>query len=91
MTVSPGLQPARVVEKRGTGWSGYKTHLGETASDPALDDPETGRAEHPNLVTACATTHAAVASYLEERRAAQSSRAVGRCDRTETPYWLRHR
>ena len=59
--VSPYDTGARYSEKRGTGWSGYKTHLGETASDPALDDPGTGRAEHPNLVTACATTHAAVA------------------------------
>jgi transposase len=59
--LSPYDTDARYSEKRGTGWSGYKAHYGETASDPALDDPRTGRPQHPNLVTACATTHAAVA------------------------------
>ena len=61
LIISPYDTDARYSEKRGTGWSGYKAHYGETASDPALDDPRTGRAQHPNLVTACATTHAAVA------------------------------
>jgi len=42
------------------GWTGYKGHFTETVSDPAGDDPDTGRAAAPNLVTDVQTTHAAV-------------------------------
>ena len=51
---------ARYSEKHGMGWLGYKSHFTETVSDPAGDDPDTGRAVLPNLVTDVQTTHAAV-------------------------------
>lgn len=57
---SPYDLDARYAEKHGTGWTGYKGHLTETVSDPAGDDPGTGRPERPNLVTDVQTTHAAV-------------------------------
>ena len=57
---SPYDLDARYAEKHGTGWTGYKDHLTETVSDPADDDPVTGRAAVPNLVTDVGTTHAAV-------------------------------
>jgi hypothetical protein len=38
----------------------YKGHFTETISDPADDDPGTGRPAVPNLVTGVQTTHAAV-------------------------------
>jgi hypothetical protein len=44
----------------GMSWFGYKGHLTETISDPADDDPGTGRPAAPNLVTDVQTTHAAV-------------------------------
>jgi hypothetical protein len=58
--VSPYDPDARYGEKRGTGWPGYKAHVTETVSDPADDDPDTGRPARPNLVTNTETTHAAV-------------------------------
>jgi transposase len=58
--VSPYDTDARYGEKRGTGWLGYKDHLAETVSDPADDDPATGRPAVPNLITDVQTTHAAV-------------------------------
>ena len=59
--VCPYDTDARYSEKRGTSWLGYKAHLTETVSDPAGDDPDTGRPAAPNLITNVATTHAAVA------------------------------
>ena len=58
--VSPYDLDARYSEKHGTGWPGYKGHFTETVSDPAGDDPGTGRPAVPNLVTDVQTTHAAV-------------------------------
>jgi transposase len=57
---SPYDLDARYAEKHGMGWTGYKDHLTETISDPAGDDPATGRPAFPNLVTDVQTTHAAV-------------------------------
>ena len=57
---SPYDTDARYSEKRGMGWTGYKDHLSETVSDPALDDPATGMPAHPGIVTCAETTHAAV-------------------------------
>ena len=58
--ISPYDLDARYAEKRGKGWGGYKAHISETVSDPARDDPGTGRPELPNLLTNTETTHAAV-------------------------------
>jgi transposase len=58
--VSPYDLDARYSEKHGMSWLGYKGHFTETVSDPAGDDPGTGRPEVPNLVTDVQTTHAAV-------------------------------
>jgi hypothetical protein len=58
--LSPYDLDARWAEKHGTGWGGYKFHATETISDPAGDDPGTGRPDLPNLVTDVQTTHAAV-------------------------------
>jgi transposase len=57
---SPYDLDARYAEKRGMGWTGYKGHLTETISNPAEDDPGTGRPAFPNLVSDVQTTHAAV-------------------------------
>jgi transposase len=57
---SPYDLDARYAEKHGMGWTGYKYHATETVSDPAGDDPGTGRPELPNLITGVQTTHAAV-------------------------------
>ncbi|HEY2307029.1 MAG TPA: IS1182 family transposase [Streptosporangiaceae bacterium] len=57
---SPYDLDARYSEKRAIGWTGYKDHLTETVSDPADDDPGTGRPAFPNIVTDVQTTHAAV-------------------------------
>jgi hypothetical protein len=57
---SPYDLDARYAEKHGMSWLGYKDHLTETISDPAGDDPGTGRPAFPNLVTDVQTTHAAV-------------------------------
>ena len=45
--VSPYDLDARYGEKRGKGWTGYKAHYSETVSDPAGDDPQTGRPARP--------------------------------------------
>jgi transposase len=58
--VSPYDPAARYSEKHGQGWEGYKVHLSETCSDPAADDPQTGRPAVPNLITSVATTDASV-------------------------------
>jgi transposase len=58
--VSPYDLDARYGEKRDTRWLGYKAHYSETVSDPARDDPATGRPAHTNLITCAQTTHAAV-------------------------------
>ena len=58
--VSPYDLDARYSEKHGMGWLGYKGHFTETVSDPADDDPDTGKPALPNLVTDVQTTHAAV-------------------------------
>src|SRR5260370_17074733 len=55
--VSPYDLDARYGEKRGKGWLGYKAHYSETVSDPAGDDPQTGRPARPNLATVTETTH----------------------------------
>jgi transposase len=54
--ISPCDTTARYAEKRGSGWAGYKVHLSETCHQPA---PDRSRAA-PNLITAVATTTAAV-------------------------------
>ena len=58
--VSPYDLDARYGEKRGKGWLGYKAHYSETVSDPAGDDPVTGRPATPNLITVTQTTRACV-------------------------------
>ena len=58
--VSPYDLDARYGEKRGKGWLGYKAHYTETVSDPAGDDPATGRPAHPDIITGAQTTHAAI-------------------------------
>src|SRR5580698_8414114 len=55
MTWMPGTG-----EKRGRSWLGGKAHFDETVSDPAQDDPVTGRPARPNLITGSWTTHASV-------------------------------
>jgi transposase len=55
---SPYDTDVRYSVKRGKGWQGYKVHLTETCSDPAGDDPETGRPQAPNLITNVAATTA---------------------------------
>lgn len=57
---SPYDADARYSEKRGTAWTGYKAHFGETVSDPAPGGPAAGMPARPNLVTSAETTHAAV-------------------------------
>ncbi len=58
--VSPYDLDARYSEKHGRSWLGYKVHLTETCGTAADDDPRTGLALVPNLITHVATTHAAV-------------------------------
>jgi transposase len=58
--VSPYDTDARYPEKHGKSWLGYKAHFSETCSEAPDDDPVTGLAPVPNLITAVATTHAAV-------------------------------
>jgi hypothetical protein len=55
---SPCDTDVRYSVKRSTRWHGYKVHITETCSDPAGDDPETGRPAVPNLITNIATTPA---------------------------------
>lgn len=61
---SPYDLDARYPEKHGMSWTGYKDSLTETISDPADDDPGTGRPSVPNLVTDVETTHAAVPGVM---------------------------
>jgi len=58
--VSPYDTDARYSEKHGRSWLGYKVHLSETCSEPADEDPATGRPPAPNLITSVATTEASV-------------------------------
>jgi transposase len=57
---SPYDTDVRYSVKRSTRWHGYKVHVSETCSDPAGDDPETGRPAVPNMITNAATTTATV-------------------------------
>jgi hypothetical protein len=59
--ISPYDLDARYSEKRGRGWAGYKAYLSESLSDPAGDDPVTGRPARPQVITSVDTTRAAVA------------------------------
>jgi transposase len=65
--ISPYDLHARYGEKRGKGWLGYKARYSETVSDPAGDDPQTGRPARPNLVTVTQTTHASVPDAVMTR------------------------
>ena len=56
--VSPYDIDARYSEKHGAGWTGYKAYLSESLS---ADDPRTGRAQRPQVITNVDTTRAAVA------------------------------
>jgi hypothetical protein len=56
--VSPYDTDARYSEKRGAGWAGYKVCLSENLT---ADDPQTGRARQPQVLTNVGTTRAAVA------------------------------
>jgi transposase len=58
--VSPYDTDARYSEKHAKSWLGYKVHLSETCSEPADEDPATGRPAAPNLITSVATTEASV-------------------------------
>ena len=75
--ISPYDPDARYSEKRGQGWRGYKAHFTETVSDPAGDDPGTGRPELPNLITDVQTTHAAVPDVALTRPVHDSLAAAG--------------
>ena len=74
---SPYDLDARYAEKHGKGWTGYKFHATETVSDPAGDDPATGRAAVPNLVTDVQTTHAAVPDVVMTAPVHDSLEAAG--------------
>jgi transposase len=74
---SPYDLDARYAGKNGMGWTGYKYHATETASDPAGDDPDTGRPELPNLVTDVQTTHAAVPDVAVTEPVHDSLEAAG--------------
>ncbi|MFV2096475.1 IS1182 family transposase, partial [Micromonospora sp. LOL_014] len=59
--ISPYDLDARYSIKRDTGWGGYKVHFTETRDPPTgTTGRETGRGEHPNLITNVATTTATV-------------------------------
>jgi len=75
--LSPYDLDARYGEKHGKGWSGYKYHATETVSDPAGDDPGTGRPELPNVITDVQTTHAAVADVAMTEPVQHSLAAAG--------------
>ena len=75
--VSPYDLEARYSEKHGMSWLGYKGHFTETVSDPADDDPDTGRPEVPNLVTDVQTTHAAVPDVVMTAPVHDSLEACG--------------
>jgi transposase len=74
---SPYDLDARYAEKHGMGWTGYKFHATETVSDPAGDDPDTGRPELPNLITDVQTTHAAVPDVAMTEPVHDSLQAAG--------------
>jgi transposase len=74
---SPYDLDARYSEKHGMGWTGYKDHLTQTVSDPADDDPATGRPAFPNLVTDVQTTHAAVPGVAMTAPVHDSLQAAG--------------
>jgi transposase len=74
---SPYDLDARYSEKHGMSWTGYKDHLTETVSDPAGDDPVTGRPAAPNLVTDVQTTHAAVPDVMMTAAVHRSLDAAG--------------
>jgi len=74
---SPYDLDARYAEKHGTGWTGYKYHATETVSDPAGDDPDTGRPAVPNLITDVQTTHAAVPDVVMTEPVHDSLQAAG--------------
>ncbi len=74
---SPYDLDARYAEKHGSGWTGYKFHATGTVSDPAGDDPGTGRPELPNLVTDVQTTHAAVPDAVMTGPVHDSLQAAG--------------
>jgi hypothetical protein len=57
--------------------TGYKFHATETVSDPAGDDPGTGRPEQPNLITDVQTTRAAVPDVAMTGPVHDSLRAAG--------------
>jgi transposase len=71
---SPYDLDARYSEKRGRGWRGYKVHLSETCHVPAAD----GTRPAPNLLTAVATTPAAVpdVAMTETIHAQQADRGL---------------
>ena len=74
---SPYDLDARYSEKHGMSWKGYKAHFTETVSDPAGDDPDTGRPAVPNLVTGVQTTHAAVPDVAMTGTVHDSLQAAG--------------
>jgi transposase len=74
---SPYDLDARYAEKHGKGWTGYKYHATETVSDPAGDDPGTGRPELPNLITGVQTTCAAVPDVAMTEPVHDSLQAAG--------------
>jgi hypothetical protein len=61
---SPYDLDVRYSEKRGHGWTGYKAHYSETCHGKAGDDPGTGLAALPDLITGTQTTHAAVPDVM---------------------------
>jgi transposase len=75
--ISPYDLDARYSEKHGMSWPGYKGHFTETVSDPADDDPGTGRPAVPNLVTDVQTTHAAVPDVVMTAPVHDSLEACG--------------
>jgi transposase len=74
---SPYDLDARYAEKHGMGWTGYKYHATETVSDPAGDDPDTGRPAVPNLITDVQTTRAAVPDVVMTEPVHDSLQAAG--------------
>jgi transposase len=79
--ISPYDLDARYSEKHGMSWLGYKGHFTETVSDPADDDPGTGRPAVPNLVTDVQTTHAAVPDVVMTAPVHDSLEACGAAPR----------
>ena len=71
--ISPYDLDARYSVKRGHGWAGYKVHITETCDAPAgaSPEPDEGRGDPPNLITAVATTEATVADAAMTTRVRQ--------------------